>query len=325
MNSFGTIFKLSIFGESHGSCVGIVIDGVPAGINLCVEDFLQDIERRKGGLQKATTPRLEEDLPILKSGIFNNKTTGSPLTILFENNNIKSNDYEKQRDIPRPGHADFVAHKKFSGFEDYRGGGHFSGRLTLCLVAAGVVAKKIINQINVRAKIIEIGGEIDIEKGIQKAIENNDSVGGIVECVVSGLPIGLGEPFFNSVESLISHIVFSIPAVKGIEFGNGFAATKLFGSQNNDAIIDENGTTKTNNAGGVVGGLTNGNNLVFRVAIKPTSSTPKQQQSFNTATNTIENFVINGRHDLCIALRVPVVIEAVTAIVVADLMMLNKI
>ena len=325
MNSFGTIFKLSIFGESHGSCVGIVIDGVPAGVDLCVEDFLIDIERRKGGLQKATTPRGEEDLPILKSGIFNNKTTGSPLTILFENNNIKSSDYEKQRDIPRPGHADFVAHKKFNGFEDYRGGGHFSGRLTLCLVAAGVVAKKIINQINVQAKIIEIGGEIDIEKGIQKAIENNDSVGGIVECVASGLPIGLGEPFFNSVESLISHIVFSIPAVKGIEFGNGFAATKLFGSQNNDAIIDENGTTKTNNAGGVVGGLTNGNNLVFRVAIKPTSSTPKQQQSFNTTTNKIENFAINGRHDLCIALRVPVVIEAVTAIVVADLMMLNKI
>ena len=325
MNSFGTIFKLSIFGESHGSCVGIVIDGVPAGINLCVEDFLQDIERRKGGLQKATTPRLEEDLPILKSGIFNNKTTGSPLTILFENNNIKSSDYEKQRDIPRPGHADFVAHKKFSGFEDYRGGGHFSGRLTLCLVAAGVVAKKIINQINVRAKIIEIGGEIDIEKGIQKAIENNDSVGGIVECVVSGLPIGLGEPFFNSVESLISHIVFSIPAVKGIEFGNGFAATKLFGSQNNDAIIDENGTTKTNNAGGIVGGLTNGNNLIFRVAIKPTSSTPKQQTSYNSTTNKMENFAVKGRHDLCIALRVPVVIEAVTAVVVADLMMLNKI
>ena len=155
MNSFGTIFKLSIFGESHASCVGIVIDGVPAGLNLSAKDFLFDIERRKGGLQKATTPRLEDDLPIFKSGVFNNKTTGSPLTILFENNNTRSSDYEKQRDIPRPGHADFVAHKKFAGFEDYRGGGHFSGRLTLCLVAAGVVAKKMVNNIKIESTIIE--------------------------------------------------------------------------------------------------------------------------------------------------------------------------
>ena len=324
MNSFGTIFKLSIFGESHASCVGIVIDGVPAGLNLSAKDFLFDIERRKGGLQKATTPRLEDDLPIFKSGVFNNKTTGSPLTILFENNNTRSSDYEKQRDIPRPGHADFVAHKKFAGFEDYRGGGHFSGRLTLCLVAAGVVAKKMVNNIKIESTIIEIGGEGDIEKGIQKAIDAKDSVGGVIECKITCLPIGLGEPFFNSVESLISHIVFSIPAIKGIEFGNGFAATKLFGSQNNDAIIDETGTTKTNNAGGIVGGLTNGNELVFRVAIKPTSSTPEIQKSFNTNTKQVEAFSIKGRHDLCIALRVPVVVEAAAAIVLADLMMLEQ-
>ena len=324
MNSFGTIFKLSIFGESHASCVGIVIDGVPAGLNLSAKDFLFDIERRKGGLQKATTPRLEDDLPIFKSGVFNNKTTGSPLTILFENNNTRSSDYEKQRDIPRPGHADFVAHKKFAGFEDYRGGGHFSGRLTLCLVAAGVVAKKMVNNIKIESTIIEIGGEADIEKGIQKAIDAKDSVGGVIECKITCLPIGLGEPFFNSVESLISHIVFSIPAIKGIEFGNGFAATKLFGSQNNDAIIDETGTTKTNNAGGIVGGLTNGNELVFRVAIKPTSSTPEIQKSFNTNTKQVEAFSIKGRHDLCIALRVPVVVEAAAAIVLADLMMLEQ-
>jgi chorismate synthase len=324
MNSFGTLFKINIFGESHGECVGILIDGMPAGLSLNADDFLIDIERRKGGLQKGTTPRKEEDTPIFKSGIFNGKTTGSPLTIIFENNNTKSSDYEKQRDIPRPGHADFVVHKKFGGFEDYRGSGHFSGRLTLCLVAAGVVAKKLLPFINIQADIVEIGGETNIDAGLQKAIDAKDSVGGIIECRTSDLPIGLGEPFFNSVESLISHIVFSIPAVKGIEFGSGFDAVKMFGSQHNDSIINENGITKTNNAGGIVGGLTNGNELVFRVAIKPTSSTPKEQESFNNATNQIEKFSVNGRHDLCIALRVPVVLEAVTAVVLADLMMLER-
>ncbi len=324
MNSFGTLFRINIFGESHGESVGILIDGVPAGLSLCVDDFLIDIERRKGGLQKATTPRKEDDLPIFKSGIFNGKTTGAPLTIIFENNNTRSSDYEKQRDIPRPGHADFVASKKFGGFEDYRGSGHFSGRLTLCLVAAGVIAKKILKDISINATLVKVGGERDIERGIQKAIDTKDSVGGIIECKTIGLPIGLGEPFFDSVESLISHIVFSIPAIKGIEFGSGFAAAKMFGSQHNDSIIDENGATKTNNAGGIVAGLTNGNELVFRVAVKPTSSTPKEQQSLNITTNQIEEFSIKGRHDLCIALRVPVVLEAVTAIVLADLMMLEQ-
>ena len=321
MNSFGSIFRISIFGESHNECVGIVLDGVPAGLSISEADFVTDVERRKGGVQKATTPRQEDDLPIFKSGVFNSKTTGSPLTILFENNNTRSSDYEKQREIPRPGHADFVANKKFGGFEDYRGGGHFSGRLTLCLVAAGVVAKKLLNNIQIIAKLLEVAGETDIEKGIQKAIDAKDSVGGIVECKVTCLPIGLGEPFFDSVESKISHIIFSIPAVKGIAFGNGFEAAKIFGSQNNDVIIDENGTTKTNNAGGIVGGLTNGNEMVFQVAIKPTSSTPKTQESYNWHSHQMENFSIKGRHDLCIALRVPVVVEAATAIVLADLMM----
>jgi len=324
MNTFGTLFRIDIFGESHGECVGILIDGIPAGLPLCVDDFLIDIERRKGGLQKATTPRKEDDLPIFKSGIFNGKTTGAPLTIIFENNNTRSTDYEKQRDIPRPGHADFVATKKFGGFEDYRGSGHFSGRLTLCLVAAGVIAKKLLENISISATLVEVGGESDIEKGIQNAIDAKDSVGGIIECKTNGLPIGLGEPFFNSVESLISHIIFSIPAIKGIEFGSGFAASKMFGSENNDAIVNANGATKTNYAGGIVGGLTNGNELVFRVAVKPTSSTPQTQQSFNIATNEMEEFSVKGRHDLCIALRVPVVVEAVTAIVLTDLMMLEQ-
>lgn len=323
MNSFGTLFKVSIFGESHGECVGVTIDGCPAGLPLSIDDFDTDIERRKGGT-KGTTPRKEDDIPLIKTGLFNGKTTGAPLTILFENKNTRSADYDKQRAIPRPGHADFVASKKFGGFEDYRGSGHFSGRLTVCLVAAGVVAKKILASIKINATLLQIGGETDVEKGLQKAIEAKDTVGGIIECTVDGLPIGLGEPFFNSVESLLAHAVFAIPAVKGVEFGAGFTAAIMFGSQHNDALMDDIGKTKTNNAGGIVGGLTNGNQLIFRIAVKPTSSTPREQQSLNWETNTVENFSVKGRHDLCIALRVPVVLEAVTAFVVVDLMMMEQ-
>lgn len=324
MNSFGRIFKVSIFGESHGPSVGISIDGVPAGLPLQAEDFSVDIERRKGGMQKGTTPRKEDDLPVFLSGIFNNMTTGAPVTILFENKNTRSGDYEKQRSIPRPGHADFVAHQKFGGFEDFRGGGHFSGRLTVCLVAAGVVAKKLLSSITIAASIIEIGGETNIEAGLQKAINAKDSVGGIVECRASGLPAGLGEPFFDSVESLISHVIFSIPAIKGIEFGAGFAAARMFGSMHNDAILNAEGTTRTNHAGGITGGISTGNELVFRVAVKPTSSTPKEQESWNWETQMLETFSVKGRHDLCIALRVPPVLEAVTALVLADLMLLEQ-
>jgi chorismate synthase/very-short-patch-repair endonuclease len=480
MNSFGRLFRVTIFGESHGPSVGITIDGCPAGLPLSEADFLEDLERRKGGLQKGTTPRKEDDKPIFVSGLFNGKTTGAPLTILFENNNTRSSDYEKQRAIPRPGHADFVAHKKFSGFEDYRGGGHFSGRLTVCLVAAGVIAKKVLDltpspspkergaepgylttspeqwknisqfakqnrhhpteaetilweelrnrkiedckfrrqhpiegyipdfvcldkqlvvevdggyhstqeqleldayrskilnrngyevlrfsnddvlnnlsavllqikeklqnrstehnsplpgrgaggevldkKIKITASILEIAGEKNIDTGLQKAIDAKDSVGGLVECRVEGLPIGLGEPFFDSVESLLAHAAFSIPAVKGIEFGAGFAAARMFGSQHNDALLTTEGITRTNHAGGVVGGLSTGNELVFRVAIKPTSSTPKDQESLNLETGAVEQFSIKGRHDLCIALRVPPVLEAVTAMVLADLMFIS--
>jgi len=323
---------MHIFGESHGESAGLVIDGCPAGLDLTIEDFLADLERRKGGTQKGTTPRQEEDLPIFKSGLFNNKTTGAPITILFENKNIRSGDYEKQRAVPRPGHADFVAHKKFGGYEDYRGSGHFSGRLTVALVAAGVIAKKLLahaskkenKTFSVVSKILEIGGEADIEKGLQKAIDAKDSIGGIIECRATGLPIGLGEPFFDSAESLISHIVFAIPAVRGIEFGTGFPAAKMFGSQHNDAIENANGKTRTNHAGGIVGGITNGNEIVFRIAIKPTSSTPKEQNTLNWETNVVESFSVKGRHDLCIALRVPPILEAVAAIVLADLMMIEQ-
>lgn len=330
MNSFGRLFKINILGESHGESVGLNMDGVPAGLSLTVEDFLVDIERRKGGLQKGTTPRQETDLPVFKSGIFNGKTTGAPLTILFENNNTRSDDYARQRDVPRPGHADFVARKKYGGYEDYRGGGHFSGRLTVALVAAGVIAKLLLRTyagseaIEVKSSILEIGGESDLDKGLQKAIDAKDSVGGIVECKATGLPIGLGEPFFDSLESLISHAVFAIPAVKGIEFGVGFPAARMFGAEHNDVIIDGSGRTKTNHAGGIVGGISNSNDLVFRIAVKPTSSTPKEQHTFNWETNEMGNFSVKGRHDLCIALRIPVVLEAVTAIVLTDLMLLEQ-
>ena len=324
MNSFGRIFRINIFGESHGESVGLNLDGFPAGLDLNVADFLVDIERRKGGTQKGTTPRKEDDLPIFKSGLFNGKTTGAPITILFENNNTRSGDYEKLRSVPRPGHADFTAHAKFGGYEDFRGGGHFSGRLTVALVAAGVIAKKILKGIEIKSTILEIGGETDLEKGLDRAIELKDSIGGIVECRVTGLPIGLGEHFFDSVESLISHAVFAIPAVRGIEFGTGFAAAKMFGIDHNDSIEGASGKTITNHAGGIVGGYTNGNEMVFRIAIKPTSSTPKEQQTWNWETNEIEAFSVKGRHDLCIALRVPVVLEAVTAMVLADLMLIDQ-
>lgn len=324
MNSFGRLFRVHIFGESHGESVGVNIDGCPAGLALPLEDFLPDLERRKGGMQKGTTPRKEDDLPIFKSGIFNDTSTGSPITILFENKNTRSGDYEKQRAVPRPGHADFVAHTKFGGFEDYRGGGPFSARLTVGLVAAGVIAKKMMSGVRVEAKILEIGGEADLDKGLQKAIEAKDSIGGIIECRVQGLPIGLGEPFWDSVESILAHAVFAIPAVKGVEFGSGFAAARMFGSQHNDAIEDMSGRTRTNHAGGIVGGITNGNELVFRIAIKPTSSTPKEQQTLNWETGQQEIFSVKGRHDLCVALRAPVIVEAVTAIVLADLWLLEQ-
>jgi chorismate synthase len=484
MNSFGKLFRVHIFGESHGESVGIVIDGCPAGLSLSEDDLLPDLERRKGGKQKGTTPRQEADYPIFKSGIFNGKTTGFPITILFENNNTRSEDYNKQRSIPRPGHADWVAHQKFGGHEDYRGGGHFSARLTTGLVAAGAIAKKLINHLTpnpspkergtelsddfgyitdkagnykflkdfakanrknptqaeellwhyvrnrnidgykfrrqhpiagfipdfvcldaklivevdgeyhsneeqlqydearnqwlneykyrllrfsnkevlsdiniviekirqalsekrgqanqseagspsplerelegevvIAARVTEIGGEKDLEKGLQNAIDAKDSVGGIVECRITGVPVGLGEPYFDSVESLIAHMMFTIPAVRGVEFGTGFPAAKMFGSEHNDAIEDMSGKTKTNHAGGIVGGITNGNEIVFRIAIKPTSSTPKEQTSLNWDTEQQETFSVKGRHDLCVALRAPVIVEATTALVLVDLML----
>jgi chorismate synthase len=323
MDSLGRQFRVSIFGESHGECVGILIAGCPAGIPLSQEEFSFDLDRRKGG-KKGTTSRKEPDVPLLKTGIFNNRTTGAPILILFENTNVDSSVYEDIRFTPRPGQADFVAFHKYGGFNDYRGGGPFSGRLTAGLVAAGVIAKKLISPVSVEAKIIEAGGSKNIEEAVNRAVEKADSIGGIVGCTVKSLPIGLGEPFFDSVESLISHIVFSIPAVVGIEFGAGFAAARMTGKEHNDEICNLQGITKTNNAGGINGGITNGNEVVFKVAVKPTSSISASQRTINVKTGDGADIAICGRHDACIALRIPVIIEAVTAIVFADLMFMAQ-
>ena len=318
MNTFGRIFQVSIYGESHGNQVGVLIDGCPAGLAISEEDFSEDLQRRKSGA-KGTTPRIEDDKPLIISGVFNGFTTGAPILISFQNKNTKSEDYNNLFTFPRPGHADFTGKMKFGGFNDYRGGGHFSGRLTLGLVAVGVIAKKLVNPVKIKANLIEAGGETNIEAAIDKALKNEDSIGGIVECTAENVVIGLGEPFFDSFESLLSHAVFAIPAIKGIEFGSGFKAAKMFGSEHNDNLTDSAGKTETNHAGGINGGITNSNDLEFRVAVKPTSSTPKEQESFNLDKKKMEKLVIDGRHDLCIALRVPVVVEAVTAMVLADL------
>ena len=322
MNTFGRIFRIHIFGESHGETVGITIDGCPPGILLKTDNFKHDLLRRKSGV-KGTTPRKEEDLPKIINGVYKNYTTGAPITVLFENKNTRSDDYNFRKH-PRPGHADFVADKKYNSYNDDRGGGHFSGRLTLGLLAAGVIAKKIINKISVKAKLTEVGGSKNIALTIDEAVKSGNSVGGIIECRVANVPIGLGEPFFDSIESLISHAVFSIPGIKAIEFGSGFNAAKMKGSEHNDLIINKKGETKTNNAGGINGGITNGNEIIFRVAVKPTSSISLPQESFNFSSEKTDTLKINGRHDACFALRVPVIIEAVTACVLADLNLINK-
>ncbi len=324
MNSFGRLFRISIFGESHGQEVGIIIDGCPAGIELNINDLQDFIDKRKP-VAYGSTERKETDIPIIKSGIFNNKTSGSPLTIAFKNEVHNSDEYKDINDFARPGHSDFTNFIKFKGYNNPFGGGHSSGRLTVCLVAAGYFAKKIIKNTEINAQIIEINGQKDFVNAVQIAKERYDSVGGIIECVAKNVPVGLGEPFFDSVESVLSHLLFSIPAIKGVEFGTGFRATKMYGSEMNDGIINESGKTKTNNAGGINGGISNGNDIILRVAIKPTSSIGLPQQTINlkdrTTNSTIE---IKGRHDACIALRMPVIIESVVAIGLADLYLINK-
>ena len=319
MNTFGHNFRISLFGESHGNAVGVVMDGIPAGIPLSESDFKEDLARRKGGTL-GTTTRVEADTPEILSGIYRGHTTGAPMAIIFRNNCQQSDDYSSLITTPRPGHADWVAAQKFGGWNDPRGGGHFSGRLTVALVAAGVVAKKIVNA-PIKAQIVEIGGESNSQKWsemLQEAISNGDSLGGIIECRAEGVEVGLGEPFFDSLESTIAHLLFAIPAVRGVEFGDGFGAARMRGSEHNDPIVAPDGTTARNGAGGINGGISNGNPIVVRVAVKPTSSIAREQQTINLATGKIEPLSIGGRHDGCIALRAAVVVEAAVAIALAD-------
>lgn len=322
MNSWGNRFRVTLWGESHGAQVGVTIDGVPAGIALAESDFEADLARRRAGAA-GTTPRKESDAPHIVSGIYRGFTTGAPLTVEFLNENTRSGDYASLASHPRPSHADWVAMKKFHGYNDPRGGGHFSGRITLALVTAGVVAKKILGSgVTFHTDIIEIGGSADKERFadiIESARMDRDSVGGVVECRAEGVAAGLGEPFFDSAESLMAHLLFSVPAVKGVEFGSGFAAALMRGSEHNDPIIDAEGHTSTNHAGGIVGGITNGNAIVVRAAVKPTASISREQMSFNCASGQVDSLVIKGRHDVCITLRAAVVVESAVAIALADL------
>ena len=357
MNTFGRKFRVSIFGESHGELIGVTLDGVPAGLSISEEDFEQDILRRKSGA-KGTTPRIEADQPIIVSGVFAGHSTGAPLTIVFKNTNTHSSDYSLFAAMPRPGHADLTAALKWDDCQDPRGGGHFSGRLTLPVVVAGVVAKKILADVtmldespcnDVNARIVELGGialgdvstsldmtenssdmteeNLDMTEGqlprewqnvIEEAINEGDSLGAVIECTVPQIDPGYGEPFWDSVESNLAHAIFAIPGVRGVEFGDGFRAAAMKGSEHNDPIGTDGRPTK-NGAGGVNGGITNGAPIVFRTAFKPTSSIRKAQQTYNFEKQEMDTLEVPGRHDVCFALRAPVVVEAMTAIVLADL------
>jgi chorismate synthase len=323
MNSFGVIFRVTLFGESHGPALGTVIDGCPPGIAINSDDFMSDLGRRQSG-GMGTTKRHEPDQPEILSGVFKGVTTGAPITIITRNSDKISSDYDEFKDVPRPGHADFVSILKYSGYADMRGSGHFSGRITWGLVAAGVVAKKIAVSSGINAKLISAGGYDDIEKAVNDAMASNDSIGGIIECNIKNPPLAIGEPFFYSFESAVSHLIFSIPAIKGIEFGAGFAAAAMKGSAHNDPFIDHNGKTATNNAGGINGGITNGNEIIFRVVVKPTSSTGVDQKTLNFKTGEMTTLRVKGRHDTCIALRMPVIVEAAAAIAMADLILINR-
>ena len=352
---WGSKIKLSIFGESHGNAIGITIDGLPAGFSIDMDKIMMEMARRAPGKSSLSTPRKESDIPEILSGYFEGKTTGTPLCAIIRNSNTKSKDYSKLKDVMRPGHADYTGAIRYKGFNDYRGGGHFSGRITAPLVFAGAICKQIleVKGIIVSAHINSIGKikdcsflesdisdellnsfkekelplintklEDEMRQEILRARSSGDSIGGTIECAILGVSPGIGDPFFDSVESTLAHLMFSVPAVKGIEFGKGFDISKMRGSEANDEYYLENGNikTKTNNNGGILGGITNGMPIIFNVAIKPTASIFKEQNAVNIVTMEETTLCIEGRHDPCIVQRALPVIEAVAAIGITELM-----
>lgn len=351
---WGNNIKVSIFGESHGNAIGINIDGLPSGFEINMDKILLEMERRAPGKNQLSTSRKEADLPEILSGFFEGKTTGTPLCAIIRNSDTRSKDYVKTKDFMRPGHADFTGYERYSGFNDYRGGGHFSGRITAPLVFAGAICKQILeekgifigahissikdiedenfNSINISKEdllelrkkelpLINTSLEEKMKHTIMQAKYDGDSVGGTIECAVVGIKPGVGNPFFDSVESTLAHLMFSVPAVKGIEFGKGFDMTKLFGSEANDEYYYDGDLvkTKTNNNGGILGGISNGMPIVFKVAVKPTASILKEQNTIDIKNKKDVKFRIEGRHDPCIVQRAVPVIEAVTAIGILDL------
>ena len=345
---FGSNIKLSIFGESHSAAIGMTLDGIPAGERIDLDELQSFMDRRAPGHDKRSTARHEDDVPEFVSGVRIGAapeqnpdgrygiTTGTPITAIIKNKDTRSQDYEQMKNIPRPGHADYPAHIKYGGNEDYRGGGHFSGRLTAPMCIAGGIILQILKRrgITIKAMISEIHGvEVTDDDSydramaeIDKAREEGDSVGGVVSCVIEGIPAGVGEPMFGGVENVISQDVFAIPAVKGIEFGRGFDTARIKGSENNDQFVivaDGSGTriaTETNNHGGILGGLTSGMPVTFRAAFKPTPSIAKPQKSINYETGEETELVIKGRHDPCVVVRAVPVVEAAAAIAVYDLL-----
>lgn len=324
-SEFGKNIRVSIFGESHGAAIGVSIDGMPAGVSVDMERLQHFLDRRAPGRSRFTTARREEDRPEFLCGIRGGVTCGTPITAIIRNRDTRSGDYSQMEDIPRPGHADYAARMRYGGNEDCRGGGHFSGRLTAPLCVAGGIFLQALEAegITVRARILEIGGNTEDPRGeIEKAMAQKDSVGGIIECVVNGMPPGIGDPIYDGLENRISLAVFGIPAVKGIEFGRGFEAARLRGSENNDAFYFDGGTikTRTNNHGGILGGISSGMPIVFRVAIKPTPSIGKEQDSIRYDTGENVKMTVQGRHDPCIVPRAVPCVEAAAAMVIYDLM-----
>lgn len=323
---YGNRIQISIFGESHGPAIGVVIDGLPAGLPVDLDELEAFLARRAPGRSPYSTSRREADQPEFLSGIRNGYTCGSPVTAIIRNQNTRSSDYEEMRDIPRPGHADYTAHVKFGGYEDVRGGGHFSGRLTAPLCIAGGVLLQNLHRrnITIEAKILSIGGNTEDPFGeIERAKAENDSVGGIIECRIEGVPAGFGEPMFDGLENRIAAAVFGIPAVRGIEFGSGFAAASMRGSAHNDAFHYEEGNvvTETNHHGGILGGISSGMPIVFRVAFKPTPSIGIEQRSIRYSKNEDAALTVSGRHDPCIVPRAVPCVEAAAAIALSDLLL----